>query len=187
MLAKLMAQPSNLLILDEPTNDLDVETLDLLQDILGKSTTARSCWSALTAISSTGWPRRPWRWRGRAARPSIPVAGPTMPPSVPTRHRTGPDRPRGRKPRSRLHPPTPQAQVAKAGGLTFTERKRLDELPALIDRLESEIGKLLVLLETPELYTREPVKFRKATEALSERQSALDSARSSGCFLPTGA
>ena len=35
LLAKLMAQPSNLLILDEPTNDLDVETLDLLQDILG--------------------------------------------------------------------------------------------------------------------------------------------------------
>ena len=36
LLAKLMAQPSNLLILDEPTNDLDVETLDLLQDILGE-------------------------------------------------------------------------------------------------------------------------------------------------------
>ncbi|NJM83824.1 MAG: ABC-F family ATP-binding cassette domain-containing protein, partial [Tabrizicola sp.] len=35
LLAKLMARPSNLLILDEPTNDLDVETLDLLQDILG--------------------------------------------------------------------------------------------------------------------------------------------------------
>ena len=31
-----MAKPSNLLILDEPTNDLDVETLDLLQDILGE-------------------------------------------------------------------------------------------------------------------------------------------------------
>jgi ATP-binding cassette subfamily F protein uup len=36
LLAKLMARPSNLLILDEPTNDLDVETLDLLQDILGE-------------------------------------------------------------------------------------------------------------------------------------------------------
>ena len=35
LLAKLMAKPSNLLILDEPTNDLDVETLDLLQDIVG--------------------------------------------------------------------------------------------------------------------------------------------------------
>ena len=35
LLAKLMALPSNLLIMDEPTNDLDVETLDLLQDILG--------------------------------------------------------------------------------------------------------------------------------------------------------
>src|SRR5690606_6144464 len=35
MLARIMARPSNLLVLDEPTNDLDVETLDLLQDILG--------------------------------------------------------------------------------------------------------------------------------------------------------
>ena len=35
LLARIMAKPSNLLVLDEPTNDLDVETLDLLQDVLG--------------------------------------------------------------------------------------------------------------------------------------------------------
>jgi ATP-binding cassette subfamily F protein uup len=44
---------SNLLVLDEPTNDLDVETLDLLQELLSDFP-ARCCWSATTAISSTG-------------------------------------------------------------------------------------------------------------------------------------
>jgi len=46
-------------------------------------------------------------------------------------------------------------------------------LPALIERLEAEIGKLEELLADPDLFTREPVKFRKASEALSERQEKL--------------
>ena len=69
--------------------------------------------------------------------------------------------------------PTP-----RPGGLSFTEKKRLDDLPALIERLESEIGKLGALLEDPDLFTREPVKFRKASEALGERQGLLDAAES---------
>ena len=60
--------------------------------------------------------------------------------------------------------------------MSFTERKRLDDLPELIARLESEIGKLSELLADPDLFTREPVKFRKATEALAERQAALEAA-----------
>ena len=57
-----------------------------------------------------------------------------------------------------------------------TEAHRLKELPARIERLEAEIAKLSQLLSDPELYAREPVKFRKATEALAERQSALAAA-----------
>jgi ATP-binding cassette subfamily F protein uup len=73
--------------------------------------------------------------------------------------------------------PTAKTEAAARGnGLSFTERKRLEDLPALIARLETEILKLSNLLADAELFSREPVKFRKATEALAERQSALDAA-----------
>jgi ATP-binding cassette subfamily F protein uup len=64
----------------------------------------------------------------------------------------------------------------KAEGLTFTERKRLEALPGLIERLEAEIGRLADFLSDPEMFTKEPVKFRKAGEAMSERQAQLAAA-----------
>jgi ATP-binding cassette subfamily F protein uup len=60
--------------------------------------------------------------------------------------------------------------------LSFTERHRLDALPAVIARLEAEIGKLSDLLSDPALFTTAPDKFRRASEALAERQTALDAA-----------
>jgi ATP-binding cassette subfamily F protein uup len=65
------------------------------------------------------------------------------------------------------------AKGEKDGGLSFTERHRLEKLPAEIERLEAEIAKLEQLMADPDLFTREPVKFQKATEALSARQEAL--------------
>jgi ATP-binding cassette subfamily F protein uup len=177
LLAKLMAQPSNLLIMDEPTNDLDVETLDLLQDILGEYDGTVLLVShdrdfidrvATATVALEGQGRAtvyPGGWSDYAAQRPDPVVE-----AEKTATRPG---------------TTVKSEAAKSAptGLTFTERKRLDELPALIERLESEIGKLQVLLETPELFTREPVKFRKATEALTERQAALDSAESEWLIL----
>jgi ABC transport system ATP-binding/permease protein len=54
MLARALALPSNLLVLDEPTNDLDLETLDLLQEIARRLSRHVICSSATTATSSTG-------------------------------------------------------------------------------------------------------------------------------------
>ena len=67
-------------------------------------------------------------------------------------------------------------KVAQKPGLSFTEKHRLEALPAEIERLEAEIAKLTELLSDPELFAREPVKFRKATEALTTRQKALSDA-----------
>ena len=78
------------------------------------------------------------------------------------------------KPKPAKAKPRPEAAAAK--GLSFTERHRLDALPAEIARLEAEIAKLEQLMSDPELYTREPVKFQKATDALVERQQKLSAA-----------
>jgi ATP-binding cassette subfamily F protein uup len=57
--------------------------------------------------------------------------------------------------------------------LTFAQQKRLDELPTEIDRLGTEIAKLEAFLSGPVVFAREPVKFRKASAGLTERQQRL--------------
>jgi ATP-binding cassette subfamily F protein uup len=171
LLAKLMAQPSNLLILDEPTNDLDVETLDLLQDILGDYDGTVLLVShdrdfidriATATVAMEGEGRAqpyPGGWSDYAAQ-----------------------RPERVDETARSAAKSAPALAAKPGsaprdgGLSFTERKRLEDLPGQIERLEAEISKLSNLLSDPELFTREPAKFRKASEALTERQAALATA-----------
>ena len=173
LLAKLMAKPSNLLILDEPTNDLDVETLDLLQDILGDFDGTVLLVShdrdfidrlATATVALEGNGRAtvyPGGWSDYAAQ-RTPAA------ALIDREGPAPARPKSA--------PAPEAPRPKSAGLSFTERKRLDDLPAIMERLEAEIAKLTEFLATPDLYTKEPAKFRKATEAMTERQEALHAA-----------
>jgi ABC transport system ATP-binding/permease protein len=170
LLAKLMAQPANLLVLDEPTNDLDVETLDLLQDILSEFDGTVLLVShdrdfidrvATTTVALEGNGRAtvyPGGWSDYIVQRPDPAAE-TSPAAAP------------RAPEAKTVPSAP-----RPSGLSFTERKRLDELPAVLERLEAEIARLAAYLETPELYSREPVKFRKASEGLAERQAALSAA-----------
>jgi ABC transport system ATP-binding/permease protein len=172
LLAKIMARESNLLVLDEPTNDLDIETLDLLQDLLGDypgtvllvshdrdfidriatSTVALDGQGEATVYAG-GWTDM------LAQRPASPE------PTDKARVKSGAKGP-GPKP----------ATLRPANGLSFTERHRLDALPDEIARLEAEITKLSELLAEPDLYTRAPAKFAKATDALTARQSALQAA-----------
>ncbi len=168
LLARIMAQPSNLLILDEPTNDLDVETLDLLQDILGDYDGTVLLVShdrdfidrvATITIAMEGDGRAtvyPGGWSDyQAQRPETPA--PELRREVKTT-------------------PQPVSAPKKSEGLTFTERHRLEALPGLIDRLEAEIGKLTEFLAQPDLYTTAPAKFAKASAGLAERQAALAAA-----------
>lgn len=171
LLARIMARESNLLILDEPTNDLDVETLDLLQDILGDYDGTVLLVShdrdfidrvATTTVALEGQGRAtvyPGGWSDYQAQRPAPQ-----------------DRAEERSEKPAAAPQAARAEPKRAEGLSFTERKRLDALPAVIEKLESEIGKLSELLETPDLFTKEPVKFRKASEMLADRQAALAAA-----------
>ncbi|MCZ4261190.1 ATP-binding cassette domain-containing protein [Limimaricola sp. G21655-S1] len=177
LLARIMAQTSNVLVLDEPTNDLDIETLDLLQDLLGDydgtvllvshdrdfldrvaSTTIAMEGDGRATLYAGGW--SDYQSQRKFNETPAPAQAPA---------------PRGSAPSPTPSAPKPKPAAPKPG-LSFTEKHRLEELPKVIDRLTAEIAKLEELLADPELFTREPVKFRKATEAMAERQAALDAA-----------
>ncbi len=168
LLAKLLAKSSNLLVLDEPTNDLDVETLDLLQELLDDYDGTVLLVShdrdfldrvATTTIAMEG--------NGRATvyaggwSDYIAQRGDVFEKKV--------EKTKSSKPKIKQ-------EAQPKSGLSFSEKHRLEKLPSEIARLEVEIGKLEELMSDPELFTREPVKFQKATEALVERQEKLSAA-----------
>lgn len=165
LLAKLMARQSNLLVLDEPTNDLDIETLDLLQELLDSYDGTVLLVShdrdfldrvATTTIAMEG--------DGRATAYAggwsdyLFQRGPT-------------DAEKDAKSKASKGKVKQEAKVVS--GLSFTEKHRLEALPGEIERLEQEIAKLEGLMADPELFTRQPVKFKKASEALVQRQQKL--------------
>ncbi|MDP2062800.1 MAG: ATP-binding cassette domain-containing protein [Phaeovulum sp.] len=179
LLARIMAKPSNLLILDEPTNDLDVETLDLLQDVLGEYDGTVLLVShdrdfidrvATTTVAMEGDGRATvyaGGWSDYQAQKAEGAASGAVAPAT-SGGQTGT--------RARAEAPRAATRARPAPGLSFTERHRLDALPAIIARLEAEIGKLADLLSDPALFATAPDKFRRASEALAERQTALDAA-----------
>ena len=172
LLAKLMALPSNLLIMDEPTNDLDVETLDLLQDILGDyDGTVLLVSHDRDFIDRIATSTVALEGRGRA---SVYPGGWTDYQNQ--RVVSGGTLTADNSAKSGGFGAQVKSDAKKTEGLTFTERKRLEALPALIEKLEADIGKVSDLLSDPVMFTKEPVKFRKAGEALSERQAQLNAA-----------
>ncbi|WP_375553560.1 ABC-F family ATP-binding cassette domain-containing protein [Roseovarius mucosus] len=169
LLAKLMARESNLLVLDEPTNDLDIETLDLLQELLDDFDGTVLLVShdrdfldrvATTTIAMEGDGRATTYAGGWSDYRAQRGADAAM---------------EADKKANKTDTKAPELKQSKAAvtRLSFTEKHRLEELPAVMARLAAEIGKLEELLSDAALFTREPVKFKKATEALTARQSAL--------------
>jgi ATP-binding cassette subfamily F protein uup len=185
LLARLMALPSNLLVLDEPTNDLDVETLDLLQEVLGdyegtvllvshdRDFLDRVATSTVAPEGGGRWRAYPGGWSDYASQRPVRPGGAA---GAAQRGARAPadglaDRPSGRR-----AAPTAAPRPAPRPALSFTEAHRLEALPGEIERLTAEAEKLSTLLSDPDLFTREPAKFRKATEALAERQARIDAA-----------
>ena len=175
LLARLMARESNVLVLDEPTNDLDIETLDLLQDLLGEYPGTVLLVShdrdfidrvATTTIAMEG--------NGRC----VTYAGGW----TDYQNQRAIDEPLAVK-KSKSKGKTEAATETASGELSFTEKHRLEELPAVIARLEAEIAKLGELMADPALFTDHPVKFQKATDALLDRQSKLDAAEEEWIML----
>ncbi len=175
LLAKLMAKPSNLLVLDEPTNDLDVETLDLLQELLDDYDGTVLLVShdrdfldrvATTTIAMEG--------NGRAT-----VYAGGWSDYIAQRGDLAPKK----EEKTKASKPKVKQEAKPKLGLSFSEKHRLEKLPAEIARLEAEIAKLEELMADPDLFTREPVKFQKATEALVERQEKLSASEEEWLML----
>ena len=177
LLAKIMARESNLLVLDEPTNDFDVETLDLLQELLDtydgtvllvshdrdfldrvSATTIAMEGDGKATVYAGGWSD----YQAQRKPTDVHVQKAAV-----------------KKAKSDAR----SADKPKEAGLSYTEKHRLEKLPTIIERLEAEIAKLEEFMSDPDLYTREPLKFQKATDALVERQNALAAAEEEWLML----
>jgi len=174
MLAKIMARESNLLVLDEPTNDLDIETLDLLQDLLADYDGTLLLVShdrdfidriATSTIAMEG-DGRAIEYAGgytdyRAQR------GASVVQEEPVRAAPAP---RAASPKAAPR----SAQPAKK--MSFGQTRRLELLPGEMETLGAEIEKLEALMADPDLYAKDPARFDKASRALGERKEKLAAA-----------
>jgi len=170
LLAREFSRISNLLVLDEPTNDLDMETLDLLQeviadyegtvlivshdrDFLDRTVTMvvgldGSGKADVVAGGYADWDKRRTPPRAAAARPA----------------NRGPDKAEEK--------PVQRAQTK----LSFKDKHALETLPAEIDALSAVIARDEALLADPDLYSRDPAAFDRLTGAIAQARTKRDAA-----------
>ena len=175
LLARLFAQPSNLLVMDEPTNDLDVETLELLEELLldyqgtlllvshdrdfldnvVTSTLALEGDGRLGDYVGgyTDWLRqRPVAQATAAASPASPAS-----PAAPA--------------------PVPAAAPAPAKKkLSFKDQRELELLPARIEQLETDIAARSAAMQDPAFYRQDAAAQQRANTELAAQQAELDAA-----------
>ncbi|MBV9655368.1 MAG: ATP-binding cassette domain-containing protein, partial [Acetobacteraceae bacterium] len=171
-LARAFARPSNLLVLDEPTNDLDLETLDLLQEQLAaypgtvllvshdRDFLDRVVTSVIAAEGDGRWIEYAGGYSDMLAQGGGPAAGNAQRAAVP------------RAPETRA----PAASAPSKRRMTFNDRHSLQTLPARIAALEEAIGKHQGVLADPGLYTRDPARFARTSAELAAAQAALTAA-----------
>jgi len=171
MLARALARPANVLVLDEPTNDLDMETLDLLEDLLADYEGTLILVShdrdfidrlATSTIALDGHGRAvetPGGWQDFIRQNPgyfTPVAAPAA---------AEPSKPAGPAPAPR-----------KPTKLSYKDQRRLEELDARVAALPGEIAALEAALQDPDLYARDRARFEKLSAALDAKRAELASA-----------
>ncbi|WP_140720169.1 ATP-binding cassette domain-containing protein [Pseudomonas sp. Hp2] len=174
LLAKLFAQPSNLLVMDEPTNDLDVETLELLEELLADYAGTLLLVShdrdfldnVVTSTLVMEGEGRIGEYVGGYSdwlrqRPAPAVARPAEKPAS----------------------PAPAPAVAKAAEpaagkrkLSYKEQRELEQLPARIETLEGDIAALTESMNDPAFFARDGAAVTADTQKLAVLQAELDAA-----------
>jgi len=169
LLAKLFAKPSNLLIMDEPTNDLDMDTLDLLQEVLSdyqgtlllvshdRDFLDRLVTSTIVVEGDGVVAEYPGGYADYLRqRPPPPVAAP---PAAKTAAATPADAP----PKSRRK-------------LGYQQQRELDQLPARIDQLTVQVKSLTERMADPDLFGRDAAGFARLSAELEARHADLAAA-----------
>jgi ATP-binding cassette subfamily F protein uup len=175
LLARLLARPANVLVLDEPTNDLDIETLELLEELLQDYSGTLFLVShdrafidnvvtQTTAAEGDGcWREYAGGYQDWADYQAARRKGETPPASVGKR---GDQRP--------AEPAKPGRQKATAGGkLSWKETHELAELPQRITALEAEQKVIAERLADPALYQAQPQEAQRLSARLGEIDDQL--------------
>jgi ATP-binding cassette subfamily F protein uup len=169
LLAREFARTANLLVLDEPTNDLDLETLDLLQeviadfdgtvlivshdrDFLDKTVTITLGLDGSGRVDIVAGGYEDW-----AAKRREPVAGKARA-SAPS-------------PAPASAPPPP-----KSDKLSYKDQRDYETLPARIEELEAAIAKGEAILNDPDLFTRDPQRFATISKGIENARAQKDEA-----------
>ena len=170
LLARLFARPSNLLVLDEPTNDLDMETLDLLEEVLDDYEGTLILVShdrdfldrLVTAVIAMEGDGR-----------TVEVAGgySDYRHYKRTQDETGTGS-RAPEPKKRKSEEA-AAKPRRAAKLSYKDQRELDDLPARIDALAADIAKLEEKLTDPNFYKQDPAGFAETTKALADRRADM--------------
>jgi ATP-binding cassette subfamily F protein uup len=167
VLARLFAQPANLLVLDEPTNDLDLETLELLEELLvdyGGTLLLVSHDRAFldNVITSTlvfeGDGRIQEYVGGYSDWLAHRAAPPEAPPAPPEKPKPG---------------PSPRKKPAKLG---FKAARELEQIPETIERIETEQAEWVGRLSEPGFYQSDPAEQARVHERIAELTAELEAA-----------
>jgi ATP-binding cassette subfamily F protein uup len=173
-LARALALPSNFLVLDEPTNDLDLETLDLLQEMVSdypgtvlvvshdRDFLDRVATSVIMADGDGRWTEYAGGYSDMVAQRGSGVAA-----------RAVPERAVTPKPAAPASPPSPPPARQK---LSFKDKHALETLPGTLAALEKDIAALQHALADPGLYARDAAAFAQKSRALAEKQRARQAA-----------
>ncbi len=173
-LALALAKPSNLLVLDEPTNDLDIETLDLLEDMLSefdgtlllvshdRAFVDNVVTSILTPEGDGIWMETPGGYADYVSQRGSAKAATSFRSSTPDAPEKG-----GPKVAARSTPPVK---------LSFKDQHRLTELDKLMPRLQAEITSLEDAMADSALFTKDPKAYQVRANRLTAARAELEAA-----------
>lgn len=171
MLAVALAQPSNFLVLDEPTNDLDMDTLDLLQEVLNDYAGTVLLVShdrdfidrVVTSVIYMPGDGTVYEHAGSYSDLLAKLSARTA--VAPVKKQPKPETAR---------PPLPAAP-ARTVRLSYNQQRLLEVLPAEIEQLEKTISEISQSLSDPDLYVADPEVFNRLSARLPELQEQKDS------------
>ena len=165
LLAREFARPSNLLVLDEPTNDLDLETLDLLQEVIAD-------YEGTVLIVS-----HDRDFLDRTVTVTLGLDGSGKVDVVAGGYADWEaQRTQRVEPKKAAAKPVVEAPKAKATKLSYKDQRDYDLLPRRIEEIEAQIARDEAALADPNLYTRDPGKFAKLSEGIGKLRDEKDAA-----------